>query len=117
MDHLAAFQEIARRENQGRERTGWRYTQEARRSAVAFCQEQRRSGSSFGAIAESLGITTMTLGRWLEEPAQPTFHQIEVRPVAHPAFAGGGLRVVLPSGLSIEGLNLAQAAELARILP
>lgn len=117
MDHLAAFQEIARRENQGRERTGWRYTQEARRCAVAFCREQRRSGSSFSAIAESLGITTMTLGRWLEEPEKPTFHQIEVRPVAIPAFGGGSLRVVLPSGLSIEGLNLAQAAELARILP
>lgn len=117
MDHLAAFQEAARRENQGRDRTGWRYSKEARRLAVAYCHEERRSGCSFSTVAESLGITTLTLGRWLEEPAQPTFHQVEVRPAVQPAFAGPGLRVMLPSGLAIDGLNLAQVVELARLLP
>lgn len=117
MEHLVKFQEVAGRQNQGRERGGWRYNKEARGLAIGFCQEQRRLGSPFSAIAESLGITTLTLGRWLEEPAQPTFHQIEVRPVADPALSAGGLRVVLPSGLAIEGVNLAQALELARLLP
>lgn len=117
MDQLAAFQEAASRENQGRERTGWRYSKELRRLAVAYCQGERRSGRSFSRVAESLGITTLTLGRWLEEPVQPTFHQIEVRAVVPPSFAGTGLRIVLPSGLAIEGLNLGQVVELARLLP
>lgn len=116
MDYLARFQETARRENQGRERKGWRYSKEARRLAVAFCQEERRLARSFSSIAESLGITTLTLGRWLDEPANPAFHQIEVSPVSQFA-CGGGLRVVLPSGLAIEGLDLDQVVELARLLP
>lgn len=117
MDHLAAFQEAARRENQGRERTGWRYSEEARRLAATYCHAERRLGRSFSSIAESLGITTPTLGRWLEEPPPPTFHQIELRPISPPASAGTGLRVLLPSGLAIEGLSLGQVVELARLLP
>lgn len=117
MDHLAAFQETAGRENQGRERAGWRYSKEARRLAVAHCQNERRTGLSFSSIADSLGITTQTLGRWLEEPAQATFHQIEVRQVAQSAYPVDGLRILLPSGLAIEGLNLGQVVELARLLP
>ncbi len=67
--------------------------------------------------AESLGITTLTLGRWLEEPASPTFHEVEVRSIAQSAYPVDGLRILLPSGLAIEGLNLGQVVELARLLP
>jgi len=85
--------------------------------AVAYCHGERRSGSPFSTVAESLGITTLTLGRWLEEPGQPTFHQVEVHSIASPGPPGAGLRVLLPSGLAIDGLNLAQVVELARLLP
>jgi hypothetical protein len=54
----------------------------------------------------------LTLSRWLEEPAEPEFQEVKIFE-APP----GGLRVVLPSGLSIEGLDLAQAVELAKLLP
>jgi hypothetical protein len=118
MDHLEAFRAAARRDNQDRERSGWRYSKEARRLAVAYCREERRSGISFSRISESLGITTLTLGRWLEEPEQePTFHQMEVRELSRPTLAAESLRVVLPSGLAVEGLTLGQVIELARLLP
>lgn len=115
MDKLAAFKEIAGRQNQDRERSGWRYTKESRQLALSHCHEQRRAGRPFSAIAEELGITTPTLGRWLEEPVEPGFHEVKLAP-ASPA-PGGGLRVVLPSGLCIEGLDLGQVVELARLLP
>ncbi len=118
MDHLEAFGAAARRDNQGRDRSGWRYSKEARRLAVAYCRNERRSGISFSRIAESLGITTLTLGRWLEEPEQEaTFHQIEVHEVSRPVAPTESLRVVLPSGLAVEGLSLGQVIELARLLP
>lgn len=118
MDHLEAFRAAARRDNQGRERSGWRYSREARRLAVSYCRNERRSGISFSRISESLGITTLTLGRWLEEPEQePTFHQVDVRNLSWPESSTESLRVVLPSGLTVEGLTLGQVVELARLLP
>jgi hypothetical protein len=112
MDPLASFRVAAERENQGRDRSGWRYSKATRELATAFCGAERRVGKSFATIAERLQISTLTLGRWLEEPAEPAFQEVKI-------FEGspGGLRVVLPSGLSIEGLDLAQAVELAKLLP
>src|SRR5262245_43330175 len=105
MDHLSDFQECARRENRGRQRRAWRYSREARRIAVAYAREHRDLGSTFASIAESLGVSPLTLSRWLEEPFEPVFHEVEL-PLDQPA--SHGLRVILPSGLVIEGLDLAQ---------
>ncbi len=112
MDHLASFQVIAEQENIDRGRSSWRYSREAREQALAFCRLERRRGESFTAIAEQLQISTLTLSRWLDEPALPAFQ--EVRILEAPTSS---LRVVLPSGLVIEGLDLAQAIELAKLLP
>lgn len=112
MDHLASFRVIAERENRDRGRAGWRYSQEAREQALAFCRRERRKGASFAAVAEQLQISALTLSRWLEEPTQPAFQEVTI--FEEPP---GGLRVVLPSGLVIEGLDLAQAVELAKLLP
>lgn len=118
MDHLEAFRAAARRDNHGRDRSGWRYSKEARRLAVLYCRNERCSGIPFSRISESLGITTLTLGRWLEEPEQePVFHRIEVGELSRPTSPAEGLRVVLPSGLAVEGLTLGQVIELARWLP
>jgi hypothetical protein len=72
MDHLASFRVAAERENQGRDRSGWRYSKDTRELATAFCRTERRIGRSFAAIAERLQISTLTLGRWLEEPTSLT---------------------------------------------
>ena len=73
MDHLASFQIIAERENSDRGRSSRRYSREAREQALAFCRLERRRGESFTAIAEQLRISTLTLSRWLDEPACQLF--------------------------------------------
>lgn len=120
MDRANRFREAAAELNRHREKKGWRYPAALRRLAVVYCREHRRVGRPWSEITEELGVSAVTLGRWLSsvEPEvvsspSPVFHPVEVVEAdvkAVPAV----LRVVTPGGLQIEGLDFAQVLELAR---
>jgi hypothetical protein len=120
MERAIRFREAAADANRHRARNGWRYPPALRRLAVAHSRDRRRAGRPWSEIAEELGVSTVTLGRWLGavEPAAepgpvPAFHAVEVVE-ADPKAAPATLRVVTPGGLQIEGLDFAQVLELAR---
>lgn len=118
MDRARLFRETAARANEGRDRTGWRYSASLRRLAIEYCHACRRAQQPFSEIAEALGISTVTLGRWLEkerEDAPGRFREVVVEPVV-PKAAEPQLAVVTPSGLRVEGLDLNQVIELSRAL-
>jgi hypothetical protein len=118
MDRAKLFRESAARANEGRDRNGWRYTAALRRLAVEYCHSCRRSHQRFSEIADSLGVSTVTLGRWLEKErgaTSPGFREVIVEPTALVPEAGH-LTVLTPSGLRIEGLDLSGVVELARAL-
>ena len=74
--------------------------------------------SPFSEIAEALGISTVTLGRWLEKEraeAPGRFREVVVEPPV-PKAAEAQLAVVTPAGLRVEGLDLSQVIELSRAL-
>lgn len=116
MERATRFREAAAEANHHREKTGWRYPKALRQLAIDHCQDRRRAGRPWSEISEDLGVSAVTLGRWLEavEPAQgATFHPVEVvEPTV--TVAPGSLRVLTPGGLQIEGLDFAQVLELAR---
>ena len=117
MDRATQFRDAAARANRHRERMGWRYPEALRRLAVEHCAERRRDQCSFSQIAKDLGISALTLSRWrsqVEASAQPRFR--EVRLEEPESTTPARLSIVIPSGVRIEGLDLAQAVELARAL-
>lgn len=116
MDRAKQFREAAARENHGRQKNGWRYSPELRALGAEYCREQRRSGRSLREIAADLGVSTLTLSRWLEEPEAARFRAVEVvaDPVVTVNEGESTLCVVTPGGLRIEGLSWLQVTELAR---
>lgn len=110
-----------RRLNEDREQRpgrGRRYCPRARRLAVEYCRERRRSGRPFSEVADALGVHVATLGRWLEADAEEASQSPRFHPVAltepTPSAESPALSVTLPSGLRVEGLELSQVIELAK---
>jgi hypothetical protein len=119
MDQARRFREAAAKENQGRQRLGWRYSSKVKALGVAHCRARRQGGGSFIAIAEELGISALTLSRWwkVPRPTPATFRPVKVVESETSAqIEGQCLCVVTPGGLRIEGLAWSQVLELAGVL-
>lgn len=114
MDRAKQFREAAAEENRGRTRTGWRYSRQLRMLAAEHCRRERQAGRSWAQIAEELGISTVTLSRWLEEPAGAGFRPVTVVADQANSESSSSLTAVTPDGLRVEGLSWSQVIELAR---
>lgn len=124
MDLLQQFLDSASHSNQGRRKIGWRYSQEQKMLASQHCHARRDAGWSYSEIAEELGISPITLSRWVQSPPAPDggvrqsasiqngFKPVEVVEAAADSSVPS-LAVVMPSGLRIEGLQWPQVLELA----
>ena len=111
------FRSAVARSLGGRPGRGARYREDLRQEAIALARTGLSEGKSLGRVAEELGIGPATLTRWFErggagEPLRPVEVQ---REEAEPGQASS-LVVVTPSGWRIEGLRLAEIAELLRVL-
>jgi hypothetical protein len=115
MDKATKFREIAERHNEGRGRRGWRYPSEIRTLALGYCDEARKTGVSMAAIAAELGITPMSLSRWLDEglPA-PAVLPVQVVESPIDEQRSPTLSAVTPGGLRIEGLDWPRVLDLVR---
>ena len=117
MERAEQFRREAASENPGRPRSGWRYPPALRALAVEHSRTAREQGRTQVAIAEELGISSWTLGRWLKQAPRAGFRPVAVvEPVASslaPPLAP--LVVSTPSGLRIEGLIWPQVVELLRL--
>jgi transposase-like protein len=103
--------ELARIERRGR---GCAYPTPLRNRAVAYVQARRAEGASVASVGAELGICISTLLRWTRSPRKSaTFERVLV--VAD-AATPSALVVHGPCGLRIEGLQLAEVAELVRRL-
>jgi len=115
-DRVQRFKALVRQLMGGRRGRGVRYPQAVRMEAVTFAHEALASGASLSRIAASLGLGEVTLARWLE-PERVGLRKVEIlgaEPARMPAPPG--VVLVSPSGLRVEGLELAQVAELLRVL-
>lgn len=105
--------ELSRRER-GR---GKRYPAELKGRVVAWAQERRAAGAAWPVIADELGLGLDTVRRWClasKQSAAPPRAMVPVRVVARPAARPA--TVVSLSGWRIDGLTVAEAAEMLRAL-
>jgi DNA invertase Pin-like site-specific DNA recombinase len=98
---------------EGRGRRG--YGSELRAEVVGVGRRWRAQGGSRRELAKKLGLSLATLARWAHESdADGRVRAVDVIDI--PEQVHSGLVVVLPSGVRIEGLTVAEAAELAQRL-
>jgi len=96
--------------------SGHRYPEALRNKIVLHARPRRARGESLAAISRDLEVTAPTLQRWLSSSGSSGFRRVEVAsaepmPASSPAPA-----VILPSGVRIEGLDLAGLVILLREL-
>ena len=97
---------------------GKRYDKTLRARIVAFAEQRRAEGESWGNIATELGARFETLRRWCQGRRPEPTRALAVRPVEIVAAARGGgtLAVVSRSGLRVEGVTLDDAIAILRTL-
>lgn len=96
------------------------YPEELRRAAVTHWRERRRGGVSAGDVAAELGISGVSLQRWVlgKEPRESSFRKVELAVVVEPTSMLVE-RIVVHGrcGVRVEGLTVEQVAELLGKLP
>jgi transposase len=96
--------ELAQADRSG---VGRPYPEALRRAAVEYGRQRERQGASVGVVAAELGVSGVSLSRWLRkgQGVESGFRAIEV--VAEP-YGATARRLVVhgPRGLRIEGLTV-----------
>lgn len=97
---------------------GAAYPEDIKRDAVRLLAARKADGIGIVAVARELGLKPDSLRRWsraaeAEVRGKPAFREVAV--VARRA-GGTGAAVVFVGDLRIEGLSVAEIAELARAL-
>ena len=101
---------------QGGSGVGKRYPSELRALAVAVAEDRREE--PLARLAAELGISTVSLQRWLE-PGEPVrFRPVEVEPgyAEVPGTPARGVALITPRGYRVEGLEAAELVSLLRVL-
>jgi len=75
----------------------------------------RERGESWDRVADALGVSCETLRRWWHESRGDRGTRLVPVQVAHTSAGNVGV-VVTPSGMRVEGLDVAAMAELLRAL-
>jgi len=116
-ERIRWLRDSVRRHLGGRTGRGVRYPRELREAAVACAQEALRAGKRVEAVAADLGVSGVTLARWLER--SPGVRRVEVvlEPTAGAmAQPAKSLVLVTPQGYRVEGLDLGMMAVLLEAL-
>lgn len=114
LEDAKAFRKEVRRRTRGRTGTGVRYGPERRRRAVAYIRARQAEGGSIVAASRDLGLRSKIAYQWLRAEPVAAFRAVEV--AEDPDSTFGGPILITPSGLRVEGLDLAGLAALLRAL-
>lgn len=100
------MEDLVRRFQRGaQERTGLRYGSKLRHLAVQYCEVAEARGKRPGEIAAALGLNAVTLSRWRRGVGQAAPSAVHEVVVVDPA---AGPVLVMPSGVRVEGLSVAE---------
>lgn len=94
-------------------RVGRRYPAEMKALAVALAEERR--GEPLSRVASELGVSELSLQRWVEQDEPARFRPVEVD-LDSSREPGRGLVLVTPRGYRVEGLEAESLASLLRVL-
>jgi transposase len=111
------MEELARRFcRQARERPGLRYSKESQQVALAYARVAERSGRSRREVAAALCLSQATLFRWLQRGSQAASIPLHEVVVVESGEAAGSPVLVMPSGVRVEGLSLAEVVSVLEAL-
>jgi transposase len=79
-------------------------SRELRAQAIAYARHRSSEGATQSAIADELGVSIMSVCRWLR--VDNTMGLIPVRVVAEPRTTTATFEVVTPRGLRVTGLDM-----------
>ena len=84
---------------------------------MAHARRRHRDGATVATIAAELGLSTETIRRWTAgSPGADPARLVPVEVVVAATAAPRQVSVVSPSGFRVDGITLAEAAELLRAL-
>ena len=95
-----------------------RIADDVRHEIVAFARQQRAAGQSWRAIAQGVGVSLESVRRWsaaarlATRPVPTAVVPVQVRAEVD----GRGVVLVAPNGYRVEGLSVADAGGLLRML-
>lgn len=96
------------------------FTAAIRKEATELARVWKEKGQTLSALADALGLHKTTLRAWLEGPGSRRVRSVAVKSETKPRPATpavhGRLVAVLPSGVRVEGLAIADVIELAGAL-
>ena len=92
-----------------------RFTSGVRKDAIALARRWIGAGKPRTVLADALGIHKTTLSNWLTPRTKPRPKKVREVQVAE-VVTGPTLTAVFPSGLRVEGLDVATVLELAKAL-
>ncbi len=95
---------------------GARVPEGLRAAIAAYARHERVGGVSYGAIAERLGVSVESIRRWARTRSRRDGRAGRLVPVRVVAEAVRSLTVWSPAGYRVEGLSVAETAELLRRL-
>lgn len=95
--------------------TATRYPVEVRRGALAYVQARRGAGDSIKSIARQLGLRPQLLQYW-QQKSRTRFRPVTVTRGAEVRCEPARVVLVTPSGMRVEGLDVAGVARLLREL-
>src|SRR5258708_3591167 len=111
------MEELARRFcRQGGERSGLRYSKESQQLALTYARAAERSGRSRQEIAAALCLSQATLFRWLQGGSQAAPIPLHEVVVVESGEAACSRVLVMPSGVRVEGLSLAEVVSVLEAL-
>ena len=80
---------------------------------VAYARQRQAAGAGWPAIAREVGFSVGALTSWARvDTAAPRLRPVTVRPAAVVTLPASGLAIVLPSGVRIEGVSVADVPTL-----
>jgi transposase-like protein len=92
------------------------YSRELRESVVTYARKRMMSGGRQSGIARELGIDECTLSWWLRRNSKKTKRTMKPVVVMEKEASRTAVVLVLPSGIRIENLRLAEVVTLVRAL-
>lgn len=94
-------------------RSGLRYDPDLKLKILAYVHRRRAEGAPQKTVAAEVGVSWMTLRRWLDDATSQSSARLVPVDLVEPAQV---LALVTPRGFRLEGLTPRQALELLRHL-
>lgn len=114
--HENAAAEIRKKVQQSARKYRERWEPKLKTEILEFITVRRKRGASYTTISKEIGVPFATIAEWAQElrtakSRKPTFQRVEVR-----EEKARSLVLVHPSGVRVEGVDVATAAAILKAL-